>query len=346
MTAITKHSNRVRAASAFLSNIDEVLIKIYMGLSGVTAWTDEQVPDTPLNTIDESEAFWDELFGVARISTEDTMAVIPRQNWTSGNGYSDFDNAHPDAYKLPFYALASNNYVYECTGIPANNIRHAGTATIDSGGGGYTVNDVLTLTGGTSTTDAQVTVASIDGSGGVTGLSITTVGDYSIVPTGEVSVTGGSGSGLTLLMSWVGDGATTEPSHTSGSVTVGDGYTWDALYSIATMVNLLTDNWLPVDDNFDHQLLLGSNQIMMRRLFPDETGTGGKISTTTYRKIGVLVDPLKTNDTVLDVLYGDNTDFDPLYSEQTRGVVMMLDHRIPIARAEGQTETVYVIVEF
>ena len=346
MTSITKHSNRVRAAKAFLNDIDVSATKIYMGLSGTTAWGDEQVPDTPLNTINESESFWNELFGVARIATEDTMAVIPRRDWTVGDGYAEFDTAHTDAFKLPFYALATNNYVYECKGIPANNIRHAYTVTVYTGGSGYDVDDVLTLDGGTYTDQTELTVVSVDTSGGITALSISTVGDYTVVPIGNVSVTGGAGSNASFEMSWVGDAVSSEPTHTTGTITVADGYTWTALYTIGSYLTLLTANWLPVEDNYDTQVILGSNQIILRRHIPDATATGNKIPSNIYRKIGILIDPLKTNDLVLDVLYGDATDYDPDYAEQNRGVVLMLDHRSPIARQEGQTETIYVIVEF
>ena len=77
-------------------------------------------------------------------------------------------------------------------------------AVIESGGSAYTVNDVLTVQGGTFTTAAQLTVTSIDGGGAVTGVSITNPGSYSVNPTNPVSVTGGTGTGATFRLTLSG----------------------------------------------------------------------------------------------------------------------------------------------
>lgn len=76
--------------------------------------------------------------------------------------------------------------------------RSISAATPVAAGTGYAVGNVLTLTGGTFVTAATVTVATIDGSGGVTSVTVTTGGDYSVPPTNPVSVTGGAGSGATF----------------------------------------------------------------------------------------------------------------------------------------------------
>ena len=63
-------------------------------------------------------------------------------------------------------------------------------------------------------------------------------------------------------------------------------------------------------------------------------------------KVGILYNPLDGGGSPVNVAYGDNTDFDPLYSAQNPGVLLMLDHRTPVARQAAQTETVFVILEF
>lgn len=79
----------------------------------------------------------------------------------------------------------------------------ASSATKQAGGSGYSVNDVLTLSGGTSTTAAQFKVTTVSG-GAVTGLSLVTAGSYSVKPSNPVSVTGGGGSSCTLNVVWAG----------------------------------------------------------------------------------------------------------------------------------------------
>jgi hypothetical protein len=74
--------------------------------------------------------------------------------------------------------------------------------TIQSGGTGYSVSDVLSIVGGTPTgATATATVTAVS-SGVITGISVTTGSTYSALPTNPVSVTGGTGSGATLNLTW------------------------------------------------------------------------------------------------------------------------------------------------
>jgi hypothetical protein len=75
------------------------------------------------------------------------------------------------------------------------------TIVINAGGQNYNIGDTLTLVGGANTIAAQLTVtANGTGStaGNVTAVSITTSGNYSVLPTTPISVTGGSGTGATF----------------------------------------------------------------------------------------------------------------------------------------------------
>jgi hypothetical protein len=76
------------------------------------------------------------------------------------------------------------------------------TYTIASGGTGYTVGDSISVVGGTNTGAITYTVATVS-SGVVTGLTQTSAGNYTVLPTSPVSTTGGTGTGLTLnLLTW------------------------------------------------------------------------------------------------------------------------------------------------
>ena len=69
-------------------------------------------------------------------------------------------------------------------------------------GTGYVVDDILTLTGGTVTTDATVRAATIGGSGEVLTVTIETAGDYTTAPGNPITTTGGTGTGCTLTGTW------------------------------------------------------------------------------------------------------------------------------------------------
>jgi len=78
----------------------------------------------------------------------------------------------------------------------------ATAATIQSGGTGYTNGDVLTLVGGTSVAGAATfTVTGVSG-GVITSVSSTNFLTYTVLPTNPVSVTGGTGSGATLNVTY------------------------------------------------------------------------------------------------------------------------------------------------
>lgn len=80
------------------------------------------------------------------------------------------------------------------TGIFRNNNP---VATISATGSGYSVGDILTLNGGTSTTPATVYVLSVGGTGSIISSVLLGMGNYTVAPTGTLTVTGGTGTGAT-----------------------------------------------------------------------------------------------------------------------------------------------------
>lgn len=91
-----------------------------------------------------------------------------------------------------------------------------GTPAIATAGTGYSADDVLTVVGGTGTA-ATITVTTVGGSGEITGISLTTGGDYSVLPSNDVAVTGGGGSGAEFTLAW---GVLTVTVNTAGDYSV------------------------------------------------------------------------------------------------------------------------------
>lgn len=76
------------------------------------------------------------------------------------------------------------------------------SVAIAAGGSGYVVGEILTLSGGTSTTAATLEVAEVS-SGAVTAVHVVHAGAYSVQPSDAVSTTSdGSGTGCTLNVTW------------------------------------------------------------------------------------------------------------------------------------------------
>lgn len=88
------------------------------------------------------------------------------------------------------------------SGATASARMSASAVSVLSGGTGYTVGNVLTLSGGTFTAAATINVTAVGGGGAITGVSVASGGSYSAYPTAPIGVTGGTGSGATLNLNW------------------------------------------------------------------------------------------------------------------------------------------------
>lgn len=132
-------------------------------------------------------------------------------------------------------AIGSNYTSIPSVAISAPNIAGGVQATADarmglwgspivSGGTGYTVNDVLTVTGGTflGGTAQQLRVTAVSG-GVITAVTAVNFPTYTVLPTNPVSVTGGTGTGATFNLTWsvysfnitnAGSGYTSQPTVT------------------------------------------------------------------------------------------------------------------------------------
>jgi flagellar hook protein FlgE len=98
-------------------------------------------------------------------------------------------------------------------------------AAVSAPGTGYTVGQVVNLVGGAGTSGATGTVTSIDGSGGVTGITLTTPGTgFTAGQLLTITATSGAATGATVAVSSLRAGV-----KTLGSVTGGSGYT-DGIY--------------------------------------------------------------------------------------------------------------------
>ena len=75
------------------------------------------------------------------------------------------------------------------------------TQVVNAGGTLYSTNDILTVTGGTCTTQPQLKVTT-QASGIISAVSTQTVGACTVLPSNPVSVTGGTGSLATFNLVW------------------------------------------------------------------------------------------------------------------------------------------------
>jgi hypothetical protein len=130
--------------------------------------------------------------GIVNISNGGTVTGVGRTN--TGTGYTS----------TPTWTASAPTTAGGTTASGTTNIsNNVTTATITSGGTGYTVGDVLTFVGGTFTLASQVTVSAVS-SGVITGTTTIVGGIYTVAPTNPISVTGGTGTGATFTLNSYG----------------------------------------------------------------------------------------------------------------------------------------------
>jgi hypothetical protein len=100
--------------------------------------------------------------------------------------------ASPTVYRYPLLS-----------GVQEQNYIATAVSAIAAAGAGYVAGDILTLVGGTSTVQVELTVSTIGGGGAITAVVISNAGNYTATPSNPVAVTGGTGTGATFTMTFV-----------------------------------------------------------------------------------------------------------------------------------------------
>lgn len=124
------------------------------------------------------------------ISNGTTVTAITRTN--AGSAYTSF----------PSIAISAPTTAGGVQAVANVAQMFANTATIQAGGTGYTVGNTVTLVGGTPASGAATYTISAVSGGVVTAVTPLSFGAYTVLPTNPVSVTGGSGTGLTLNVTY------------------------------------------------------------------------------------------------------------------------------------------------
>jgi hypothetical protein len=88
MAAIISNKFRIHNAQSFLEGFDESsATNIYLGIGRPQSWTDDNLPDTPKDTVSDELYYWDDMIALKRVQASDVILSIPRRDWTSGKYY-------------------------------------------------------------------------------------------------------------------------------------------------------------------------------------------------------------------------------------------------------------------
>jgi hypothetical protein len=184
-----------------------------------------------------------------------------------------------------------------------------GVPAIVSGGTGYTLNDILTVSGGTAPSfPVKINVTAVSG-GVITAVSVNQFGAYTVLPTNPVSVTGGTGSGATFTLGWgiqtplsitnAGSGYVEQPTVTfsggggSGAAAFADVGTTSIIRAIGGSLNFVTSAGISTGNpSFQIRNPTGATSNYLSTLaaptggavFTGPTGSDANISTVWFTK--------------------------------------------------------------
>lgn len=112
---------RIHNAEQFHEAFSEAAAtNMYLFISKVTAWPDDNDPPTPTDSIQVTEYDnWREMIAAKRVQSADVTFSVPRYNWTTGKVYREYNTNSSTLFDAPassntFYVISSSYNVYKC----------------------------------------------------------------------------------------------------------------------------------------------------------------------------------------------------------------------------------------
>lgn len=232
MASIITNAFRILQAKQFRQAFNPTASSsMYIGISKPSAWTNELIPETPIDSSSYNVADIREWMAAKRLTTSDTVLAVPRYNWASGTVYDVYDDGDVNLFNKKFYVLTDELKLYKCVYKPtaASQSTSKPTATPTTGfvttGDGYVWKYMLTLPAATAArflTDLWIPVKEItedDSSGSnqwqvqqgatpgtIDSIALENGGSGYVAPTIQII---GDGSGATATLTVVGGVITT-----------------------------------------------------------------------------------------------------------------------------------------
>ena len=135
---VTRKFRQHNAEQFYEAFTEAALTRMYLFVSRVTAWPDDNDPPAPVDSIQHTEFdFWREMIAAKKLQTSDISYAAPRYNWSSGKVYREYDIANASLFSDPassntFYVVSSSYNVYKClfnNKGAASTVEPTGTST-------------------------------------------------------------------------------------------------------------------------------------------------------------------------------------------------------------------------
>lgn len=139
MSSLVTKNFRVENTLNFINSISTNNYYLFFGKSD--PWTNESVPDLPLDSVNDELLTRQKMIGMKKITTANVAFVVPRINWVSGALYTPYSASDSSLQTKNFYVLTDEYNVYKCLGNASgenSTIKPTGTSVNDiQTGDGY-----------------------------------------------------------------------------------------------------------------------------------------------------------------------------------------------------------------
>jgi hypothetical protein len=132
MPAVVTDELKRQIATDFFEQFTSDTKKYYIGIGRSEQWDASDTVPTPVNTPIEISNLRDGLQSVKKVTG--TSLVVPRNNWSSGAIYSQYDDQQGGYPTNPYYVMTENNQVYVCLETGRNNLGVAQPSSIEPTG--------------------------------------------------------------------------------------------------------------------------------------------------------------------------------------------------------------------
>jgi len=112
MPAIITTKLRRIIAREFFDKFTNATNNYYVGIGRSEQWDSSDTVPTPVDTPEEVEDLRRQLQAIKKVTN--TSLVVPRNNWSTGTIYSQYDDKAAGYTTQPFYVKTDNNQVYVC----------------------------------------------------------------------------------------------------------------------------------------------------------------------------------------------------------------------------------------
>jgi hypothetical protein len=112
MPAIITTKLRRIIAREFFDKFTDATNNYYIGIGRSEQWDSSDTVPTPVDTPEEVEDLRRQLQAIKKVTN--TSLVVPRNNWSTGTIYSQYDDKAAGYPANPYYVKTDNNQVYVC----------------------------------------------------------------------------------------------------------------------------------------------------------------------------------------------------------------------------------------